>query len=51
MIAVIDFKISFSQTFEKKGSRLMGLYRVGSLDGLFDFGIRMIIENFHCTGK
>lgn len=41
----------FSNIFENKGRRLMGLYDSGELGGLLGLVIMMIIENFHRVRK
>lgn len=44
-------RINFSRTFEKNGRRLIGLYDDGDSGGLPGFGINIIIEDFHWSGK
>ena len=54
LLASIGFnriRKSFSKTFEKTGSRLIGLYDVAFSRGLPGFGNRMISASFHCFGK
>lgn len=43
--------MSLSRTLEKNGSKLIVLYDVVKSGGLFGFGNRMILENFHRSGK
>jgi len=47
----ILLRINFSRTFEKNGRRLIGLYDEGDSGGLPGFGINIIIEDFHWSGK
>jgi hypothetical protein len=43
--------MSLSRTSEKNGSKLIGLYNIAKSGGLFGFGKKMILENFHRSGK
>lgn len=43
--------INFSQSLEKKGSRLIGRYEEGLSVGLPGFGNKMITATFHWRGK
>ena len=47
----ILFNNIFSNTFDKIGSRLIGLYDVGQSGGFFGLRMSMIVENFHNIGK
>lgn len=51
MVGKIRFKRSFSNIFEKKGRRLMGLYEFGESGGFPGLGNIMITENFQRSGK
>jgi hypothetical protein len=43
--------VSFSNTLEKKGRRLIGLYELGESAGFPGLSIIIMIENFHSKGK
>jgi hypothetical protein len=45
------FKCEFSNTLEKKGRRLIGLYELGESAGFPDLSIIIMIENFQSRGK
>jgi len=48
---VIRLRISLSNTFERKGNRLIGLNDVGVSSGLSGLENRTILENFPSNGK
>lgn len=43
--------VSFSNTLEKKGRRLIGLYELGVSAGFPGLSIIIMIENFQSSGK
>jgi hypothetical protein len=45
------FKTTFSNNLPKFGSRLMGLYEVGTLGGLPGLSIRIMMDSFQMTEK
>lgn len=47
MIELILLSNSFSNTFEKNGSRLIGLYDEVISGGLPGLGMTIMVENFH----
>jgi hypothetical protein len=51
VIGLSLFKTTFSNNLPKVGSRLMGLYEVGTLGGLPGLGMRIIIDSFQMVGK
>jgi len=48
---IIRLRRSLSNTFERKGKRLIGLNDVGVSSGLSGLENRTILENFHSNGK
>jgi len=51
VIGLSLFKMTFSNNLPTVGSRLMGLYEVGTLGGLPDVGMRIMMDSFQMTGK
>jgi len=51
MIGRSHLNVSFSNTLEKKGRRLIGLYELGESAGFPGLSIIIMIENFQNKGK
>lgn len=51
IIGIMRLRISFSQSFEKNGKRLIGRYEEVFSIGLSGLGNKTIIDSFHCRGK
>lgn len=51
MIGLTRLRISFSNTFEEKGKRFIGLHDERVSAGLAGFDITIIIETFNSSGK
>lgn len=51
IIGLILLSIIFSNSIVRVGSKLIGLYEVSRVFGLFGFGISITVDNFHIIGK
>jgi len=51
MIGSRRLSVSFSNTLEKKGRRLIGLYELGESAGFPGLSIIIMIKNFQSRGK